>query len=439
MKKLLTLLVLISFSMQGIAQVKRTTTQAATVEVVAMEDDESSEDVISDTLKIKAGKKYAILISIAAYPVQVAGDNLGNEQKELKDNFKKQNLEVIMVRKHCFLKFENGEGLDMTNSERPFQSTAYWSGDVYDEVELFDKLTHTTEFVAAQMGIKKESSYAITARKTNETIGKLATSNNSTANSKVTLKKYLQMYQTPFLTESEEYWYLQEIPKVKNIKIFFTEKGKDKLYKNYDFNSAGQITLTTNFNNKGKPSDQQKFVYKDEMLTEIIKEDHSITVNYDDHKMILSENLGDANETRVYWIEKDMLLSKRYIVMTDNTYADQNSVIEDKIVDNCVVTYVDGNVTFKNCISPYGVFPFTHSYISYQFNPDNQKNEFMQLIRFKIIKNGTKSFEKQYSSAQNEKEKDNYTPDTTFHLNENNLISKITNEKNLVKIVYSYY
>ncbi len=394
---------------------------------------------VADTIKIKAGKPYAFLISIPEYSIQVVGDNLEDEKNELKNNFKNQKLEVILIQKHCFLKFESGQGLDMTNTVNPYTSTAYWSGKVYDEIELLDRITNTTAFIAEKMGVDVKSTYVIKAIASNEEINKLLSSNNINKNSRVTLNKYLQMFHNAALTINEEFWLMQEIPKIKNIKIFFVENDKNKIYKNYEFNSLGQIT----YENEGKSNGWRKYIYENDMLKKIEKRDREILVNYDDNKMILSENIGDANETTVFWVENNILLSKRYILMKDNAYASQNTIIEEKIeangVVNGIIKYSNGQIIEKNYSTPYGSFPYVHTYTSYQSAAANQKPEFMEQKRYKIEKKGTSVFEKYYSDAQKSNEKDNYKLNKTFYLNENNLIYKISSKKGILKIEYTFY
>lgn len=394
---------------------------------------------VVDTIKIRSGKSYVFLINIAEYPTQIVGDDLDGEKLELKKNFKENNLEISLIRKHCFIKFESGQGLDMTDLDKPYQATAYWSGKKSDEVELFNNIKHTTEFIAEKIGVEKESSYNLNAKFTKNEINKLLQKNNITNKSVATLNKFLLMYKTPVLTVNEEYWFLQDIPKIKTIKIFVEKNKKKTIYKSFDFNERGNINAETNYNSKGDQKNQRKYIYKKDMLVQIEKKDGKININYDDGKIILSENIGDADETKVYWIENDQLLSKKYILMIDNAFSDQNSIVEEKIEGNCINSISNGKILNKNCSGPYGTFPFTNIYTSYESAAENQGSNYVQQQKFKVEKKSPKIFQKFYSNAQKPNEKDVYKLHSTIYLNENDLISKIDNEKNDLEIEYSYY
>lgn len=126
--------------------------------------------------------------------------------------------------------------------------------------------------------------------------------------------------------------------------------------------------------------------------------------------------------------------------MLEDEYAQQNLLMEDKIFENCVIRYTNGNIFYKNCSTPYGSFPFTHTYTSYQSAAEGQEVEFMQQIKYKIEKKNDKIFEKYYSNAENENEKDSYQLKQTYYLNEKNLLEKISLEDGItIKIVYTYY
>ncbi len=391
-----------------------------------------------DTIKVASGKPHAFLIDIPEYPVQIVGNNLEAEKKELETNFKDQDLDVMLISEHCFIKFESGQGLDMTDLNKSYQSTAFWNGNVQDEVELYDRLTNTTEFIAEKLGVEKTSSYVDNANTLKDEVQQLISKNNFTKNSEKVLQKFLMMFHNPVLTDNEEYWYLQEIPKIKTIKILVNEGKKDQPYKVLQFNTSGQVTSETFYNEDGGISSFQKFIYNGGVLTEIQKEERSITVTFDDDKMILFENVGDADETTIYHFENNQLLSKRMILMTDDNFANQNSIREEKLENDCVVIHMDGKIIDKDCYGKDGVFPYIVSYTSYQSAADGQGSDFMNFTKFKIEKKDSNTFEKYYSDAEKPKDPDHYKLYTTFYL-ENNLITKLKTEKGIMKINYEYY
>lgn len=124
--------------------------------------------------------------------------------------------------------------------------------------------------------------------------------------------------------------------------------------------------------------------------------------------------------------------------MTDLAHARQNFIAGEKIVDNCVVTYLNDYVWTENCASPYGFFPYKNKNTSYQIDATTQKNEVMQISKYKVEKKSTTVFEKYYLKEQ-KNNKDAYELITTYQLNENGLMSEITNGEYTMKIVYSYF
>lgn len=434
MKKRITLIIVLFISIFANAQARKNSineaTEAVTEEVVSTEIYQDFE-VDIDTLKLNYGKKYAIIVNVSEYDVQIAGEDL--EEKEVKKNFEDVDLEILKIDNHRFILFENGQTLDMTAEENSFQAFAFWSGNLGDDVEVIDGNKNATEFFSEMLGLDKKSTYNLNNTKHKENISKLKSVTNITEKSKATLNKYFQLIKTPILTENEENWYLQNIPNVKSMKISFTEKESTKIYKNFEFNIDGQPTKISNYNSKNIIKSNDNYIYKNGMLIEIKKEEKTISINYDDEKMIFTENVGDADETKVIWFNNNNnLLNNRYILMNDNRYANQNMVIEDKEEKNCIISYMNEVILFKNCSTQYNVFPYTHSYTSYQ------DGEFMQFIKYKIEKKESNIFEKYRSSADNENKKDIYELSQTIYLNKDNLISKIINADNKLTITVEY-
>lgn len=390
---------------------------------------------VVDTLKIKSGVPYAFLINIAEYPTQIVGDNLEKEKDELENNFREQGLKVVLIKKHCFLQLESGEGLDMTHVENPYKATAYWSGVVYDEIQIFDRITKTTEFVAEKMGVNVKSSYAKEAALITKEVKSLTSAKNITNKSKITLSKYMLQFQNLNSIASDYDWYIQEIPKIKNLKVLFTENGKEEIYQNFAFNKLGQITSQA----KTENNSMKTYSYQNNMLVKIKSESSEIVITYNDDKMILSEDLGGATETSVLWVEENVLLLKRYIVMKDAAYATQNMIIEQKIEGSEIITYLNGKISNRLYSSPHGIFPMTYSNTSYQDDGPNKDPIILQSRKFRIEKKDDGVFEQYSSTVLNPDDKDKFELDSTFYTNENNAIYRKTNLNNTFKIEYSYY
>ncbi|WP_409416351.1 hypothetical protein [Flavobacterium sp. PS2] len=449
MKHLLSIVLILTLSFQGISQKKKTKKKskpktAVVTSDIAVEDMYVTEEIVIDTLRISQGKRYVLLVDVDKYSGQSEVTYTfaeRTEKTELIENFGKENLEVITINKYTYVVFENKQTLDISGEGQSYQAFAYWSGKIKDDVQVKEGTKMATEFVAEQMGVKKESSYVINTKKYKKEVASLQKKNKITSKSREVMNALLSSYALP-ITEVQ----LEDIPvyqqsnaKIKTIESYLFKKGGTKtLLKSIYLDEKGLPTAISYYDRDGGAKSKKDYVYKDGMLVQIKKGDEvTLSINYDDNKMIFTGNVGDANETRIVWLENGKLLVKSYTLMIDDKYSYMNTLVEEKIEDNCV-SYSINNVRWSiNCSSQANIFPFIHKYTSFQ------NGDILQFTKSKIEKKGEKTFEKYYSSAEREEQNDIFKLWGTFQLNDQNLVSTYSfskdNKKEVIKIDYTYY
>ena len=452
MKHLLSILFILTFSFQVFSQkktVKKTKSKPKTTvvkeEAVAEEVYVQAEKIIPDTLHIQKGKKYVFLVDVTEYSGQTvvyAGTGENNtEEAELKRNFPKENLEIININKYTYVLFENLQTLDITGDGQSFQAFAFWSGKMNDKVQVKEGTKMATEFVSEHVGGKKESSYVINTKKYKKEVASLQGKNKITSKSKEVMKTLLTGYSLPFpdIEVDNLPVFQQGTAKLKTLDSYFLKKkGVRILLKSVSFNNEGLPASITYYDDGGKSKSKKEFVYKDGVLIKIIKEDQTASsVNYDDNKMIFTENVGDANETRVYWLENGKLLQKSYTLMTDDKFSYMNTFVEEKFENNCISYYINNVVWSHNCSGSDKSFPFVHTYTSFQ------NKEVLQFRKSKIEKKNDRTFEKYYSEAVRADQNDTYKLWGTFHLDDYNLVDTFNftkdNIEQTIKIDYTCY
>lgn len=451
MKKFLSIIFILIFSFSGFSQKSKTQKHKKVVKKVqqipiigAPDNYDNSpmiveESKVIDTLRIKAGKPCVILFKVYEYPTTSYNDH--SEENELIQNFGKDVLQIINISQHTYVIFENNQTLDVSNTENSYQGFAYWGGNLEDKVQVKEGTFYATEFVAEQMNVDKESSYAVNNRKYKEEVAKLEKADSITERSKEVMNVYLKKLITPLSDDEGENMSLceQRFTNLKSIVTYFPEKnGKKLLFKKIVFNKDQQPISIKMYNDKGDEDSTNSFVYENGMLIKIINGDSPTIVKYDDDKMIFSVNVGDGNDTRLAWLNNGILLEKSYVLMIDDKYQHMNYFAEEKWEDNCVTRYINNRVWTINCSSKIGSFPFVHKYTSFQ-----DGDEVLQYRKSKLEKKGDKVFEKYYSDAERESEKDNFKLWGTFQLNDQNLLSSYSftkdGVKRNIKIEYTYF
>ncbi|PXY43611.1 hypothetical protein [Flavobacterium hydrophilum] len=449
MKHLLTLLFLLTTLFQGYSQQKGKKKPISKAKTTAVQEAPMAaptiEKIIPDTLQIKKGKKYIFLVDVNEYSslgnTVYAGNDDNSEKTELKRNFPKENLEIINITKYTYVLFENKQTLDITGQGQSFQAFAYWSGKLDDKVQVKEGTRMATEFVAEQLKSKKESSYVVNTKKYRKEVASLQGKNKITSKSKEVIKVLLSEHSLPIpdIKLDDEAIFKQGTAKLKTLDSYFLKKKGIRIpLKSVSFNNEGLPTAITYYDDEGKNRSKKEFIYKDGVLTKIIKEDQTTSsINYDDNKVIFTANIGDANETTVYWLENGKLLQKSYTLMADDKFSYMNTFTEEKYENNCISYYINNVVWSNNCGGTENKFPFIHTYTSYQ------DKEVLQYRKSKIEKKDNRTFEKYYSAAERADQNDDYKLFGTIHLDDFNLVDSYSftkdNEAKTIKVDYTCY
>jgi hypothetical protein len=450
MKHLLSILLILTFSFQGYSQKKGKKKPIPKTKITAVKEgvptiEMKDEKIMPDTLQIEKGKKYVFLVDVSEFSGQgntiEAGNDDNSEKAELKRNFPKENLEIITINKYTYVLFENKQTLDITGNGNSFQAFAYWSGKIDDKVQIKEGKRMATEFVAEQLKTKKESSYVINTRKYKKEVASLLGKNKVTSKSKEVMKELLSGYSLPFpdIEADNVPVFQQGTAKLKTLESYFLKKkGVRVPLKSVSFNSEGFPLTITYYEDEGKNKNKKELIYKDGMLTKIIKADQTTSsINYDDNKMIFTENIGDANETTVFWLENSKLLQKSYTLMIDDKFSYMNTFTEEKFENNCISYSINNVVWSYNCGGPNNKFPYIHTYTSYQ------NKEVLQFRKSKIEKKNNTTYDKYYSEAERADQNDNYKLWGTFHLDDFNLVDSFNFTKDgtakTIKIDYTCY
>lgn len=338
----------------------------------------------------------------------------------MRNNFPEHDLEIIKLNNYSYVVFENGKTLEINDIGNSYKSMAYWSGKTEDTIELQESIKMATEFVSAQVGENKESSYVMITRNAREEIEKYKSSNNFTEKSKQVMNAVLNLYSLPIQDVNEDELFLlkKNDVKLKSCQSYFYNNKKKIQHRNIVFDAVGNPLNVKQYSNNGTLEEESNFIYKNGRLTNIIKT-NEISFQYDDAKMILSKNVGEADETTIFHLENDILLGKYYVIFNDDTNISMNYLSEGTLEKNCEIRKINNNVWSRNCTSKPNEFSFINTYTSYQ------DGEVLQYRKTKISKKDDKTYEKYYSSAESVDERDVYKLGAIYSLNEKNLVHSI--------------
>lgn len=461
MKHFFAIVFMLLFSIVGLAQkkqFKKPVKKAKKTKVVEENytiisgtvDDEDTiekvnEPIVIDTLFINSGKPYVFLVDVKKFDEQAAasisvGGREDDEEAELLKNFKKDAFEIKKINKHVFILFNNKQTLDLTSLENSYQAFAYWGGNEQDKVQVQEGSKMATEFVAKQLDLKTESSYVTNTKKNKEEIKKLQNKNNITDKSKITMDFLLMQMSNPMPKDKGEdaNLFSKTIPKIKSIDTFIIE-GKTKTpAKSLVFNEQGQPISAKLYSSRGEDNGTTKLIYENGILVKKLNyEDKVETVSYDNDKLIMHRKDGEANETKVYWLDNNQLLSKSYTIMENDKYSHQNIFVEHKMVNDCEHFIINNRVWNIDCDSEKGKFPAIHTYTSFQ------DGEVLQFRKSKIIKKDDFTYEKYYSKAERADQNDDFEMGSTYKLNEQKLVTSISFKKDgkarVVKFDYTFF
>lgn len=436
MKRILSIFLIYSITTGISAQRKTTKKQPkkssgkATMVDIAGVTDTASEKSEADTLKLKAGKAYVLLIDVAPNMkgVTVGGDD--QEKNELIKNFSKNTPEIIQLYTYTYVLAENGQYIDLTGDSNTYQAVAYWSGKMDDNIVAQEGKKMATEFVATQLGQQKESSYITNSKKYKEEVKSLQGKNNFTKKSAEVMQAYLQHLAVPKICFIENTMlFNKDQSKIKTITTYITgDNGKKQKYLVAEFNQLGQPITITEYRSDEKSV--QRFTYKDGILTNIQTPVNTTNINYDNDRMITSSDLGGGTETEIYRVEKNELLRKSYIIMKDDSSDNMNAATDEKIEKSCTNFYIDNIIQTSNCSSNANEFPFTHTSTVYQ------DGKLIQETKYRIEKKSSVLYESQYK-------RDNDIRKATYHLNDKGLLESYqkndNNRKSTVWLEYTYF
>lgn len=447
-KKTISLLLIVGFSL-GISAQKKNQKKNSRAEKAVNEAAEAVREAAADatsgynysdneidTLNYSAGKAYVFLIKADEWNSQGVGDDL--EEKELRKNFDKKAFEIININKYSYITFENGQFLDVSSIGNSYEAIAFWSGKNDDDIQTQEGRAKATEFVAKQLGLKKESSYIINDKKYKKEIENLLSKNNFTPKSKEVMDYYLKQISTPLICYlgDKELVFNQNHDKVKTIKTYFVDK-KDKktIYEEIIFNENGQPFSVKHFGSEGNQKSVMKFVYANNILKQILGEESETNISYDNGQIVLSKKVGAADETTIFYFENGRILRKSYTIMQDENAASMNSFSEEKLKDDCIQYTINSEIWTKICSSKPGEFPFTHNYTSYQ------DGKILQEKYDKITKKSEVLYELFSQNSSNDDQ--NLKPLGTYHINEKGLIKTYIfakdDETKKLEIEYTFF
>lgn len=413
-------------------------TNSESIPTITIGRDFFDEKPIIDTLYIKAGKPIVFLVDIDQYTVTSFNEEPKKEKKELVTNFGETAFQIKNIKKHTYLIFENKQTLDMSVSSSSYSALAYWSGNLDDTIKTKEGISLATEFISKQIGAKKESSYVINARKHKEYITNLK--NNSTAASKQVMNAFLSIMLNPLLEIDKTHapLFRPQGSRLKKIETYISQDNASKnLIGSIDINKSGQPTTNIRYNSRGLEKGKSSFIYKNGILVRIIQNDRTAHVYYDDDSIVIFENIGDADEIKIGRLENNILCLNSYVLMIDDMYAHRNYSLEEKTENNCVVRYLDTEVSLKNCSSTINKYPFFNKETRYQ------GEEILNIRSSKLEKKDETTFEIYHSTAQEEGLEDDFQLWCTLRLNKQKLISTYSFIKNKVNTVitfdYTYY
>jgi len=409
-------------------QPKKSSGRATMVDIAGVTDAVSDKSE-ADTLRLKAGKAYVLLIDVAPNMkgVTVGGDD--QEKNELIKNFRKNTPEIIQLYTYTYVLAENGQYIDLTGDGNTYQAVAYWSGKMDDNIVAQEGKKMATEFVATQLGQQKESSYITNSKKYKEEIKSLQGKNNFTKKSAEVMLSYLQHLAVPKICFIENTMlFNKDQSKVKAITTYITgDNGKKQKYLVTKLNELGHPITITEYRSDEKSV--QKFTYKDGILTNIQTPVNTTNISYDNERMITSSDLGGGIETEIYRLEKNELLRKSYIIMKDDVSDNMNAATDEIIEKSCTNFYIDNVIQTSNCSSNANEFPFTHTSSFYQ------DGKLMQETKYKIEKKSPVLYESQYT-------RDNNVRKAIYQLNDKGLLESYqrneNNRKNTVWLEYTY-
>lgn len=398
----------------------------------------------TDTLFVKTNRPVVFLINVSKGSVIATNDSEQAEAVELRTNFEENALKIVKINQHLLIMLENKTFLDLRDTDTHYEYFAYWDGNMTHKMQIKTGTKMATEFVAAQMGLQKESSYVVNGRKYKAELSALTLKNNITDKSKQVLKALLFKTASIITNDGGIYAGLFNIKSrnIKNIDAYLTKNGKKNPLKSITFNEMGQVTTTKTYSSSGsgKLIKETNLLYKNNMLSQIISEgDSVINIFYENEKMIFVKKMAESTTTIVYWLENGELLMKMYDITNNKDFDPTNNFcLEYKTEGDCIVDYKNNKIKKKTCAGNKGIFPYIFTQYFYQ-----NDGEIAEFSKGKIEKKDSKTYELFYSKVEDETQADNYYLYGTIHLNKQEDVKTLetleADKKSRMDIEYSYF
>ncbi|WP_136666960.1 hypothetical protein [Flavobacterium sp. H122] len=437
---ILSLLLTFSVSAQNrlVKKVKSVPKETSANEAAAEPANSENGELTVDTIHIPKGKPTLLLVQVTGINTAAYKDT--REIQELNTNFDKSKTDIIYIKRHSFIIFENNQTLDVSKHEDSYASKVFWSGKQKEQLQTEEGLENSTEFFAKQLKVKKESSYIIDAKKHKKELAALTKKNIITDKSKEVMNALLKLYALSIKAELRELsMFNEDLKKLKEIKVYYSEKKIKKLLTlHIIFNEEGQPVNLKSYKSSGKTEADVNFIYENGMLSKINDGRQIHSVSYNNDKMIVSKKLDDGEEIKIYTLENNILLEKGYSLTNDDNLAYHNTVIEEKLENDCIIKTYNGQILKKECIAKKPNQPFLMDYISYQ------GEDILEKYKVKVIKKNETVYERykaDYEETENES-KDNFKLTATYQLDNKKQISVIklleNNSEKTLKIDYIY-
>src|SRR5690606_35173797 len=114
------------------------------------------------------------------------------ERNELRRNFNSSDFEFNFITKHSFLRFENGQFIDVSDPNSTYGAVVFWTGNPSDKVKLQEGVRLATEFVSAQLNLNKKSSYIVNSEFYKKEIAQLSKKDDFTKDSEKVMNLFLE-------------------------------------------------------------------------------------------------------------------------------------------------------------------------------------------------------------------------------------------------------
>lgn len=373
-----------------------------------------------DTIKVETGRKYAFLVDIDDSAGKVY--DWEGEEKELKENYNEDSLNIIAITSPTYLKSNEGKYVDLSKKGTVYKSTIFWGGKTDGDFVVQQGRLKSTEFIGSQMGEKKQSSYSKNLENYQAEISELSANQKFTDLSKAVMHKYLEITAVPYcaLVNDDYVLFNKDQKNVKSITTFFlTKKGAKKIFEKIELNEEGNPTSVERFDLGENKKLSLKLIYQNDMLTEIISEGRTTNLTYSEDKMIEKIKFPEGLQTTIYTLEKGNLLKKRFGIYNDETLADRNAFSEEKLKDLCIENFVSGKLYTRKCTSKTDTFPFTYLFTTFQ---DGEK---LQVEKHLINKESDGTYKKYRTDNAETSAVTFLKLEYTITLNDKNLIETI--------------